>query len=206
MTAGLASLLSEGRAVEELELRSTFGFMAFHGGRLEVTTDRIARAAAERAGASYYGVLHTDEDPTHVPSTRFNPADSERLAAFIDHVDVVVTVHGFGRRGMFSSLLLGGRNRDLAHHVSRHIEHRLPGYRVITDLEEIPLRLRGLHDDNPVNLPRDAGVQIELPPRVRGQGPLWWDHEGDTVPHTEALITGLAAAASDWPTGVVPVG
>ncbi|MGA1551570.1 MAG: poly-gamma-glutamate hydrolase family protein, partial [Ilumatobacteraceae bacterium] len=66
MTAGLASLLAEGRAIEELELRSTFGFMAFHGGRLEVTTDRIARAAAEQAGASYYGVLHTDDDPTHV--------------------------------------------------------------------------------------------------------------------------------------------
>jgi phage replication-related protein YjqB (UPF0714/DUF867 family) len=69
---------------------------------------------------------------------------------------------------------------------------------VITDLEEIPLRLRGLHDDNPVNLPRDAGVQIELPPRVRGQGPLWWDHEGDLVPHTLALIEGLAEAASGW--------
>ena len=121
MTAGLASLLAEGRAFEELELRSTFGFMAFHGGRLEVTTDRIARAAAERAGASYYGVLHTDDDPTHVPSTRFKPAESANLTAFVDHVDVVVTVHGFGRRGMFSSLLLGGRNRDLAHHVGRHI-------------------------------------------------------------------------------------
>ncbi|NBV73875.1 MAG: hypothetical protein EBR65_02745 [Actinobacteria bacterium] len=206
MTAGFASLLAEGRAVEEIELRSTFGFMAFHGGRLEVTTDRIARDAAERAGASYYGVLHTDDDPKHLPSTRFTPADSANLATFIEHVDVVVTVHGFGRRGMFSSLLLGGRNRELAHHVGRHIEHRLPGYRVITDLAEIPVRLRGLHDDNPVNLPRATGVQIELPPRVRGQGPLWWDHEGDLVPHTLALIDGLAEAALEWSSRDLPSG
>ena len=206
MTAAFASLLAEGRAVEEIELRSTFGFMAFHGGRLEVTTDRIARDAAERAGASYYGVLHTDDDPKHLPSTRFTPADSANLATFIEHVDVVVTVHGFGRRGMFSSLLLGGRNRELAHHVGRHIEHRLPGYRVITDLAEIPVRLRGLHDDNPVNLPRATGVQIELPPRVRGQGPLWWDHEGDLVPHTLALIDGLAEAALEWSSRDLPSG
>ncbi|MGB0209687.1 MAG: poly-gamma-glutamate hydrolase family protein [Ilumatobacteraceae bacterium] len=206
MSDGLAQLLEAGRAVEELELRSTFGFMAFHGGRLEVTTDRIAREAAEISGSSYYGVLHTDPDPKHIPSTRFDPAESDRLSTFLDHVEIVVTVHGFGRRGMFSSLLLGGRNRDLAHHVGRHIDPLLPGYRIITDLAEIPVRLRGLHDRNPVNRPRLAGVQIELPPRVRGQGPLWWDHEGDTVPHTEALITGLAAAASDWPTGAVPVG
>ncbi|NBU56526.1 MAG: hypothetical protein EBS22_09960, partial [Acidimicrobiia bacterium] len=34
----------------------------------------------------------------------------------------------------------------------------------LADLAEIPVRLRGLHDRNPVNRPRLAGVQIELPP------------------------------------------
>jgi len=56
-----------------------------------------------------------------------------------------------------------------------------------------------------VNLPRAAGVQIELPPRVRGQGPLWWDHEGDLVPHTLALIEGLADAASGWTAQHLPL-
>jgi len=42
-------------------------------------------------------------------------------------------------------------------------------------------------------------VQIELPPRVRGSSPLWWDWEGPGLtPHTESLIDGLAEAATSW--------
>ena len=41
---------------EHSTLRSTFGFMAFHGGALEEMTDIVASRAAERAGASYYGI------------------------------------------------------------------------------------------------------------------------------------------------------
>ena len=143
-------------------------------------------------------MLHPD-DPPHLPSTRFDPAHSPTMAAFLDHVDIVVTVHGFGRRGFFSSLLLGGRNRDLAAHVAAHLAPRLPAYRLVSDIDAIPQDLRGLHPRNPVNLPRSAGVQIELPPRVRGSSPLWWDWERGLTPHTEALIEGLAAAATSWP-------
>ena len=66
----LAELLAMEGVHEELAIRSTFGFMAFHGGGLEAVTDTIARAAAEEANASYYGVLHPDNDPPHLPSTR----------------------------------------------------------------------------------------------------------------------------------------
>ena len=52
-----------------------------------------------------------------------------------------------------------------------------------------------MHAANPVNLLAVGGVQIELPPRARGSSPLWWDWEGGLVPHTEALIAGLGAAA-----------
>ena len=45
---------------EELTLRSTFGFMAFHGGGLEAFTDIVAREAAAQSNASYYGVIHPD--------------------------------------------------------------------------------------------------------------------------------------------------
>ncbi len=56
-----------------------------------------------------------------------------------------------------------------------------------------------MHDRNPVNVPPAQGVQIELPPRVRGSSPMWWDWEGPgLVPHTERLIEGLATAASTW--------
>lgn len=198
VTVDFARLLATDGVVEESVLRSQFGFMAYHGGGLEAATDLIAREAAERSGASYYGVLHPGDNPPHIPSIRFDPAHSDQMARFIDHVEVVVTIHGFGRRGFFTSLLLGGQNRDLAHHVARHLRPRLPAYRLVSDSAEIPVDLRGMHPRNPVNLPRSAGVQIELPPRVRGSSPLWWDWEHGVTPHTEALIDGLAAAATAW--------
>jgi len=195
-----AELLALDGVVEESELRGSFGFMAFHGGGLEEMTDVIARAAADRSGASYYGVLHPPDWDLHLPSTRVSPAESAPLAGFIDHVDIVVTVHGFGRRALMTSLLLGGQNRGLASHIAAHLRNALPAYDVVDDLEFIPKELRGIHDRNPVNLPARAGVQIELPPRVRGSSPLWWDWEGGLTPHTEALIEGLAAAARSFAT------
>jgi hypothetical protein len=54
---------------------------------------------------------------------------------------------------------------------------------------------------NPVNLPPQQGVQIELPPRVRGTTPLFWDWEGPGLtPHTQALVEGLVDAVTTWPT------
>ena len=129
--------------VEVSELRSRFGFMAYHGGALEEATDRIARAAAEASGASLYVVLHPPPDPAHIASTLVRPAESPALAAFIAHVEVVVTVHGYGRDGMFTSLLLGGRNRDLAEQIAAELAPDLDGYDVVTDLERIPRELRG---------------------------------------------------------------
>lgn len=191
-----AELLALPDIVEECELRGRFGFMAYHGGGLEEMTDVIAREAAARSGASYYGVVHPPDWTLHVPSTRIDVDGSRLLAEFLDHVEVVITVHGFGRRELFTSLLLGGRNRELARGLASHLRRELPAYDIVDDLDRIPRDLRGVHPRNPVNLPPRQGVQIELPPRVRGAGPLWWDWEGDLVPHTEALIRALAAAAS----------
>lgn len=193
-----AELLAVDGVREECELRSRFGFMAFHGGGLEEMTDVIASAAADRVGASYYGVVHPPEWELHLPSTRVAPSESDVLASFIDHVEIVVTVHGFGRRALMTSLLLGGQNRELARHLAPHLRRSLPAYEVLDDLDAIPKELRGIHDRNPVNLPPGKGVQIELPPRVRGSSPMWWDWEGGLTPHTEALIDGLAAGAGSW--------
>ena len=194
-----AEVLATPGVIEECELRSRFGVMAYHGGGLEAMTDVVARAAAERTGASYYGVGHPSGWTTHLPSIRVTPDQSDRLAAFVEHVDVVVTVHGYGRRGLFTSLLLGGRNRALATHVAGHLRRTLPAYDIVDDLDRIPTELRGVHPENPVNVPRGGGVQIELPPRVRGSSPLWWDWHEPIVPHTRSLIDGLAAAIDDWP-------
>jgi phage replication-related protein YjqB (UPF0714/DUF867 family) len=130
-------------------------------------------------------------------SARFDPDESPRLADFLDHVDVAVSLHGYGRIGRSTQLLAGGGNRALATHLARHIQ--VPGFEVVTDLEAIPRELRGLHPDNPVNRVRDGGTQLELSVRVRGlsprspmPGPDGWS------PVTVRLVEGLVAAARSW--------
>jgi phage replication-related protein YjqB (UPF0714/DUF867 family) len=194
----LAELLLQPGVDESVELRSSFGFLAIHGGSLERMTDVVAREAADRAGASYYGVCLPEGLHWHLPSTAFRPDQSTALAAFVDHVDVSVAVHGYGRDGHWTTLLLGGSNRTLAEHVASHLRGALPDYTVVDDLATIPTELRGVHPDNPVNAPAGGGVQLELPPRVRGMGPFWAEHRDGLTSHTEGLIAGLAAAASGW--------
>lgn len=195
-----AALLATPGVTEAVELRSTFGFLAFHGGHLEAMTDEVASRAAAVAGASYYGVLHPAGLDVHLRSTLVHPGASPRLARFLDHVEVAVAVHGYGRHGLWTSLLVGGTNRALAAHLAEHLGPALPDYAVVTDLEAIPDGLRGLHARNPVNLPRHGGVQLELPPRVRGRSPLAPPPGPDGLsPPTRALVDALAAAARSWP-------
>ncbi len=191
-------LLEADGVVERCVLAGRFGFMAYHGGQLEQRTELIARAAAEASDASVYTVEHPG--PRHFPSTIVRREDSAVLDEFLDHVDVVVTVHGYGRWGRFTSLLLGGANRVLASTVGAALIEALPDYEIVTALDDIPKELRGLHPANPVNLPRGGGVQLELPPRVRGLGPRWADWTSpDPVPPMAALIDALSQVARSWP-------
>lgn len=164
----LADLLAHPGVEEVCELRGSFGFMAIHGGSLERGTDLIARAAAERSGASCYAVRQPSDLTWHVPSTAFDPAASPQLACFLAHVTTVVSVHGYGRVGMWTTLLVGGGNRALAGRVAAALRTTLgDGFTAVDDLDAIPSPLRGVHPRNPVNLPRSGGAQLELPPRVR---------------------------------------
>lgn len=193
----LSALLTEPGVCEASRLRSRFGFLAIHGGGLEEMTDVIAERAAEAAGASVYVVRHPGRYPHHLPSRLFDPAESPRLAEFLEHVDVVVSLHGYGRIGRSTQLLAGGCNRALAAHLARHIH--LTGYQVVTDLDDIPPELRGLHPRNPVNRVRDGGAQLELSVRVRGISPRSPLPGADGLsPVTSALVRGLADAASSW--------
>lgn len=205
MSDPFAELLATSGVQEVSTLRSRIGFMAYHGGALEEQTDVIASCAAERSGASYYGVLQPDDVQWHIPSHKVTPTSSPRLKSFIEHIEIVITIHGFGRRDHFTSVLLGGQNRELADHVADHLRPRLPEYDIVTELALIPKDLRGLHPDNPVNLPPRKGVQIELPPRIRGSSPIWadWDHTR-MVPHMASLIDGLVDAAAKWATSTAP--
>ncbi len=198
----LDRLLDRSDVAEELTLRSRFGFMAYHGGTLEKTTDPIAREAAERADASYYGVVQGDDDPTHIASIQVTPDHSDALRRFLDHVDVVVTVHGYGREHLFHSVLLGGQNRALAHHIAAHARFALPRFSFRSELGDIPRELAGQHPRNPVNRPRQSGVQVELPPTIRWHYEEWgWSDHGDIgrAPQVDTLIGCLAAAARSWP-------
>jgi phage replication-related protein YjqB (UPF0714/DUF867 family) len=165
----LSELLSEPGVFEESSLRSRFGFLAIHGGGLEEMTDVIAERAADAADASVYLVRHPQRYPHHLSSARFRVRESARLAEFLDHVDIAISLHGYGRIGRATQLLAGGSNRTLAAHVAGHLD--LPGYQVVTDIDQIPFELRGLHPHNPVNRTRDGGTQLELPSRVRGISP-----------------------------------
>jgi len=169
--------------------------MAFHGGNLERVTDLIATEAAAASGSSLYTVCQPEGVRWHVPSNQFDPAHSPALAEFLDHVDVAIAIHGFGRVGFFTTLLLGGQNRQLAAHVARHLRPELPHYEILDTLHQIPKPLRGVHTKNPVNRATNQGVQIELPPRIRGLTPYWGKAEGTRVPHIDDLITGLTNAA-----------
>jgi phage replication-related protein YjqB (UPF0714/DUF867 family) len=146
-----ADLLAQPGVVEHIELRSTFGFMAFHGGSLEQMTDVIAIEAADRAGASLYAVVQPPELRWHIPSRLVTPDASPNLRAFLDHVEVAVALHGYGREGRWTDILVGGGNRDLAAVVAQKVAEALPDYTLVGDLHHVPAELRGLHPDNPVN-------------------------------------------------------
>ena len=189
-----AELLATPGVEEICELRSPFGILAFHGGNLEKTTDDIALVAAERAGASVYVVRQPDGLREHIASSR---VDSPTLRDFVAHVHTCVAVHGYGRQGHWTSLLLGGQNRELATQLGVELRTRLPGYLAVDCVDDIPADLRGMHPKNPVNRPRLAGVQLELPPRVRGLTPhaAAWPRNDGRVPPMEAIIDALCAVA-----------
>ncbi|MEE2768059.1 MAG: poly-gamma-glutamate hydrolase family protein [Actinomycetota bacterium] len=200
--AGLAELLSLPEVVEELELRSTFGICALHGGGLERATEAVAREVAERTDASYYAVIQPEGSRHHLSSTLFDPGDSKRLAAFLDRSETVVSVHGYGREDDFWAVLLGGTNRALAHHLAGHLRGALPEeYRVVDEVEAIPRPLRGLHPDNPVNRPVNGGVQVEIPPGLRWNRDHGFWSDADDTPRAEQLdllIDGLVTALGVW--------
>lgn len=185
---------------EVLELRGPVGIMAFHGGALERVTDVIASEAAGTTLSSFYAVLHPD-DAAHVPSKYVDPAHSAKLASFIEHIDVAVAIHGYGRHDAMFRILLGGTNRTFAAHIGAHLAPALPKYEIVTDLDAIPRELAGQHPDNPVNRARHRGVQIEVPAALRWhyEHKQWSDSPGvGRAPQVDVFIEALASAIDTW--------
>lgn len=173
--------------IEESQLRSRFGFLAFHGGSLERGTAEVAAAAADLAGASLYAVRQPEDLRWHIPSALVDPRLSPAFSAFLDHAEVVISVHGYGRRGYSNVVLIGGLNRELAARAADVLRAAVPSHRFVYDLHAIPPTLRGVHPDNPVNRTRGGGIQIELPPTLRESDGVATDRD--------ALISALASLA-----------
>lgn len=197
----LQQLLAHDGVRECLHLGSRVGFLALHGG-LERGTFEIAEEVSRRSGGSLYAVVQPSDLRWHLPSSAYDPSESDALTAFLDHVEVVVSVHGYGglrtSDDRWTTVLVGGSDRDLAARLAGSLRVALPGYTFLDDVELMPPTLRGVHPANPVNRVRGGGVQLELPPRIRGFGSYWDELAGGAPgagrlrPHTEALHATLA--------------
>ncbi len=202
-------------------MRSAVGFMALHGGSQDRGTDQLVRRAAELSGSSYYAIVQPEGLRVHLTSRLHDPGGSAPLRAFLGHVEIALSVHGFGRDGFslwidpgrgpmidlygpallgaqagpLRGIIVGGRNADLLDAARRVFRDRIAGYH----LADERVRL-GFHPDNPVNLPSARGVQIELPPGLRGIGDFG-EHlvpqEDEKVAEVVAALVELAALAGE---------
>jgi phage replication-related protein YjqB (UPF0714/DUF867 family) len=213
----LAELLMMPGVREECVLRSSVGFMALHGGSQDRGTEQIARRAADQAGASYYAIVHPSGLRVHLTSRLHNPDHSAHLRAFLNHVDVAISVHGFGRdsfavwidpvrglviepygpairgkqTGPLRGIIVGGLNAQLLGAARKLLQRRFVGYHVADERVRL-----GFHPHNPVNLPSAHGVQIELPPGLRGIGDF-----GETlVPRPDGVVNEVVAALGEMAT------
>ncbi len=154
---------------EELTIGSVVGVMALHGG-LEFGTRRLARSIGDLLPVSLYTVVQPVGLAWHLPSTAYDRAMSPNLHRFLEHVRLVVSFHGYHRPELPDKVLLGGTNRSLAAALEAALT--VEGVPAVSNLAAIPRALRGQHARNPVNIPIEAGVQVELPRSMRRPVPL----------------------------------
>lgn len=188
-----AELLRRPGVREVVSLRSSVGFLALHGG-LEPGTERVAEAAARAADASAYVVVQPREQAWHLSSHRIDPAHAELLARFLDHVEVVISVHGYWRPELEDAVFVGGGNRPLAGAIAEQLRATVTELPVVDDLAAIPPGMRGIHPRNPVNGSRGGGVQLELPHRARTGARI-----DDAPPLAERITRTLATWAAEYP-------
>jgi phage replication-related protein YjqB (UPF0714/DUF867 family) len=218
----LAELLTMPGVREECILRSQVGFMALHGGSQDRGSEQIAQQAAKQAGASYYAVVHPPWLRVHLTSRLYNPDHSAHLRAFVEHVDVAISVHGFGREGFamwfdpdrglivqpygpairgrqsgpLRGIIVGGLNAQMVDAARELFQGRFAGYHVADERVRL-----GFHPDNPVNLPSAHGVQVELPPGLRGIGDfgeILVPRQDEFVSEMVAALVELATCATEW--------
>jgi phage replication-related protein YjqB (UPF0714/DUF867 family) len=184
----LSELLATPGVVEGVVFRSRIGVLALHGG-LEAATEVAAHRCADIAAASFYAVVQPPDLRFHVPSTKFDPRHSRKLSAFLEHALIAVSFHGFGRKGLEETGVVGGSNKRMRQMIAAAVADQTDLNAVAKD-PDIPAGLEGVHPRNPVNMPLWGGVQIEMSSRARHPGPL------------ESLVNAVAGVLVDEQPGV----
>jgi phage replication-related protein YjqB (UPF0714/DUF867 family) len=174
------------------------GLLALHGSN-EGGTAELARSVAGRCDAT--SLVFTQpgvRKPVHIPSPRMAVQHCALLREFLDHVELVVSLHGHMRPATPRAIFLGGGNRPAARLLADELGALQPEFEAVTDLDAIPVALRGLHARNPVNLARRGGVQVELPLSARTLRSGWVPGVPDTPPPSvaDALAKGVELLAT----------
>jgi phage replication-related protein YjqB (UPF0714/DUF867 family) len=92
------------------------------------------------------------------------------------------------QRGPLRGIIVGGRNAELLELARRLLDDRFAGYHVADERVRL-----GFDPNNPANLPSSHGIQIELPPGLRGIGELG-EH---LVPSEDGVVTEVIEALVD---------
>ncbi|OLZ70285.1 hypothetical protein AV521_14100 [Streptomyces sp. IMTB 2501] len=171
------------------------GLLALHGSN-EGGTAELAGLVARRCGAT--SLVFTQpgaREPVHIPSPRMAADHCALLREFLRRVSLTVSLHGHMRPEAPHTIFLGGANRPAARVLAEAFAAGAPQFPTVTDLAAIPPALRGVHPQNPVNLTRLAGVQVELPLQARTSGGA--DIPPDSV--TDALTAGVEELSRSTP-------
>jgi phage replication-related protein YjqB (UPF0714/DUF867 family) len=109
--------------------------MALHGG-LEFGTRRLARSISHLIPVSLYTVVQPADLAWHRPSTSDDRTASPNLHRFLEHVRLVVSIHGYHRPELPDKILLGGTNRSLARALDAALT--VEGIPAVSNLAAIP--------------------------------------------------------------------
>ena len=197
-----AELLAHDGVEEDLELRSRFGFLAFHGGNLEVGTDVVAARAAEAAGASLYAVRQPDGLRWHVPSIEVTPDESTPLGGVPRPRRRRRRPPRLRPRGDVDHPAARRRQPRARHPRRRAPAHRAPRLRGGRRARRHPARAARRAPGQPGQpLPARRACRSSSPRACaagRRTGPTC--PRAHRSPHLAPLVDGLAAAALAWAT------
>ncbi len=176
--------------------RGKTGVFAVHGGGIEIGTEQIVRNTAERTSCSVYifsGRKKIGNNTLRISSIKFASLNRPLFSNILSHVERIVAIHGHNQNKR--EIYIGGKNLELRAKIAEALKKVLLDYRVVKFLHEIPNPVKGVYPNNFVNLPPEAGVQLELPRALREARKTtgWRRHEwshlyGDSVRVADALV------------------